>query len=334
MKGLKVAITAAVIGSLISTASAQEKVVSEFYYDGSDKFIEQFNNTLLTQAKNLGLKVEQYDGKKNASLQLEQIEKTSGQNSPMLINMVDSHFAYDVVMKARQNNRRIVFFNRKPDAQAVADYPQAWYVGSVPQDSGRMQGELVRNYIQRHSDWDRNGNGKLDVLVIKGEANHDDTEMRTQAALFELNKSGISFKVVDSMYANWSADQAYTAMKSAIKKYGMSGIDVVISNNDAMALGVLKALNEYDFNLAGITDRENFVPVFGVDALPEAVKAVQEGRLAGTVCNDYNTMARVALILASEETTDPIELSKKVGFMIHDGFVNIPYKKLSVAVSE
>lgn len=64
---------------------------------------------------------------------------------------------------------------------------------------------------------------------------------------------------------------------------------MVIANNDAMAMGAVEALKAHN---------KSSIPVFGVDALPEALALVKSGALAGTVLNDANNRAKATFDLA------------------------------------
>nr|VXZ82381.1 D-galactose/ D-glucose-binding protein [Klebsiella pneumoniae] len=66
-------------------------------------------------------------------------------------------------------------------------------------------------------------------------------------------------------------------------------IEVVIANNDAMAMGAVEALKAHN---------KSSIPVFGVDALPEALALVKSGAMAGTVLNDANNRAKATFELA------------------------------------
>ncbi|NOW06708.1 substrate-binding domain-containing protein [Clostridium beijerinckii] len=46
-----------------------------------------------------------------------------------------------------------------------------------------------------------------------------------------------------------------------------TAIEVIISNNDAMAIGAIEALQKYGYNKE---DKSNYVSVVGIDVLPEA----------------------------------------------------------------
>lgn len=66
-------------------------------------------------------------------------------------------------------------------------------------------------------------------------------------------------------------------------------IEVVIANNDAMAMGAVEALKAHN---------KTSIPVFGVDALPEALALVKSGAMAGTVLNDADNQAKATFELA------------------------------------
>jgi ABC-type sugar transport system substrate-binding protein len=64
----------------------------------------------------------------------------------------------------------------------------------------------------------------------------------------------------------------------------------VIAQNDEMALGALKAIES-----AG---KQNQIAVIGIDAIPDALKAVTDGKLVGTVFQDARGQGSLAVDLA------------------------------------
>ena len=64
-------------------------------------------------------------------------------------------------------------------------------------------------------------------------------------------------------------------------------IELVIANNDGMALGAITALQEKGYNKEGA----HVVPVFGVDAIDDAKVKISEGSMAGTIMQDADGMA-------------------------------------------
>ena len=67
-------------------------------------------------------------------------------------------------------------------------------------------------------------------------------------------------------------------------------IDAVIAQNDEMALGALKAIEA-----AG---KQNQIAVIGIDAIPDALKAVADGKMVGTVFQDARGQGALAVDLA------------------------------------
>ena len=65
-------------------------------------------------------------------------------------------------------------------------------------------------------------------------------------------------------------------------------IEVVITNNDGMALGAIESLKGAGKKL----------PVFGVDALAEAIAKIESGEMMGTVLNDAKNQAKATFELA------------------------------------
>ena len=76
-------------------------------------------------------------------------------------------------------------------------------------------------------------------------------------------------------------------MKALLSQLG-NKIEVVISNNDSMAIGAIEALQEQGYNNG---DKTKIIPVVGVDAIPEAQKLIKEGIMTGSVLQDPSAMA-------------------------------------------
>lgn len=83
--------------------------------------------------------------------------------------------------------------------------------------------------------------------------------------------------------STWNANAATEAMGNWATKFA-DKIDMVVSNNDGMAMGCLQASN-YP---AG-------VPIFGYDANADAVDAIGKGQLTGTVSQNVDAQATATL---------------------------------------
>jgi len=67
-------------------------------------------------------------------------------------------------------------------------------------------------------------------------------------------------------------------------------INAVIAQNDEMALGAYKAVEA-----AGLQDD---IFIIGIDAIPDALRAVEEGKLCATVFQDAKEQGSLALKVA------------------------------------
>ena len=109
---------------------------------------------------------------------------------------------------------------------------------------------------------------------------------------------------------------------SAYSEPSKNMVELIIANNDEMALGAISALNEAGYNKTG----GKIIPVFGIDATDAARAKIDDGFMAGTVKQDGEGMAdaisRIAMNFMNEKSMlDGIDES-----VIVDGWrINIPY---------
>ena len=94
---------------------------------------------------------------------------------------------------------------------------------------------------------------------------------------------------------------------------------MVISNNDAMALGALDAMSASQWS-------DIHIEVVGMDGIEEALLAVKDGRMMGTVMNDAQgqaeVIAKIAYKLGRRETPENIQ-------DMNDRVVRVPHDKIS-----
>lgn len=57
-------------------------------------------------------------------------------------------------------------------------------------------------------------------------------------------------------------------------------IEAIISNNDAMAIGTIEALQKYGYNTG---DMSKYITVVGVDGLAESIDLIDKGLMTGTI---------------------------------------------------
>lgn len=223
----------------------------------------------------------------------------------------------ETVATVLNKDKPLVFFNRQPSDPITGDIDmssmnwndQTYYVGFDAAGGGAVQGQLIVDFLSAaDASLDRNNDGIIGYVLCIGDVGHNDSKARTEGirkALGTWNgtpdpgdvKEG-STTVGGKMYrvvelegkamtgtdgSTWNANAATEAMGGWATKFGTQ-IDLVISNNDGMAMGCLQASNFP----AG-------VPIFGYDANADAIEAIGAGKLTGTVSQNVDAQATATL---------------------------------------
>ncbi len=256
------------------------------------------------------------DSQNSQSMQNDQIDILLARGVKALaINLVDPAAAPVIIRKAKEDNVPIVFFNKEPSGKALASYDKAYYVGTVSKESGIIQGELIAKHWAQNPAWDLNGDGVIQFVLLKGEPGHPDAEDRTTYVISTLNDMGYKTEQLHLDTAMWDTGMAKDKMDAWIAGPNGEKIEVVISNNDGMAMGAVESLQ---------ANGKSHIPVYGVDALNEALAMIKSGEMAGTVLNDAPNQAR-----ATYELTRNLALGKAAGegteWNIVDNVVRVPY---------
>ncbi len=304
--------------------------IHSFYYDYSDGFIKRFDSSLKSYAKTREVEIESVDAKDNPNLQLNQIYNTVSTKDPLLINLSDIRYAGETLFHVKNYHNRVIFFNRMPPDNILKSYSDAWFVGTNSNAAGKYQFDMIKDYIDLNKDVDRNHNGVLDIIILQGEKDNIDSEGRTEIILQKLEENKIKYNVISKNYDNWNFRTAGVDVKKQAEKVGLKNVDMIISNNDVMALGAIEYLNSVGYNLGGKSDKaQAFIPVFGVDGLPRAINAIRENKMSGTVFADFSALAKVVVDLATDDSKDEEYLTQKLWFKVSNRKVMIPFLKFA-----
>lgn len=316
-----------------------------FYYTYSDTYISTVRTAMDKALRDSGIPYQSYDSAGDQANQTNQIDTALSMGATMLaVNLVTTgsrDAAQTIVEKARAKDVPLIFFNRSVDEDIIESYDKCVFVGTDFEMAGHIQGELIGNYLVNNYDAvDLNRDGKISYILFKGENGNAEAEARTKYSVLDANrileaagKPSLSF--YDSRNTNgylvdqgglWSSEAATNYMNTALSAYSTASgnmIELVIANNDEMALGAISALQSAGYNTTGGT----VIPVFGIDASGAAVSAIENGVMTGTVKQDGEAMARaiakIALNFADEdaEVFDGIDSA----MIVSDSRVNIPY---------
>ena len=282
-----------------STNPAPTLRIGVALYQQEDTFIDTVGRELQRvalekeQEQNVKLNLYLTDGKESQTAQNEQVDRFLERGYDVIcVNIVDRTAAAVIIDKAQAAGVPVIFFNREPVEEDLRRWKHAYYVGLPAGDAGILQGELVLDAWQTHSDaLDRSGDGVIQYVMLEGEPGHQDALLRTEYCISTLEKAGVAAEKLASGAANWQRGQANIKMRQWLRDFG-ENIEVVFANNDDMALGAIDACEE-----AGL-DKNTMPFIVGVDATPPALEALREGTLKGTVRNDASGLAQSILDLA------------------------------------
>lgn len=305
---------------------AEERVhIGVTYYNRSDTFLnellEQFKQDVREQESDtLHTAVTVTDAGGSQKTQNDQVKELIDAGCNVLcVNLVDRSAPSEIIDLAREKGISVIFFNREPVAEDMMQQDGLYYVGADARESGVMQGEIAAEWIKENQWIDHNKDGKIQYVVLEGEPGHQDAIIRTENAVDTLRSEGIELEKLSYQMANWNRAQAQNRMEQMISQY-QNQIELVLANNDDMALGAMDAYKKRNYTEAAL-------PVFfGIDGTKEGLQAVRDGAMAGTVYNDKEgqaeAMAGLAVALASGEGLEKIKFE-------NEKYIYLPYTRVT-----
>lgn len=272
-------------------------------YRGDDTFISNVRQALEEQAKlyeqetqiKVVLNIE--DAKESQNTQNGQVERMLSLGYDALcVNIVDRSTASTMIDDAIRADVPIVFFNREPVEEDLNLWEKLYYVGADAKESAVLQGEIiVDRYKEDPLSIDRNGDGKVDYVLLEGETSHQDSLIRTEWSIQTLKDGGVPLEKLTGGIANWERSQASALTEQWLEQFP-GQIELIISNNDDMALGAIDAIER-----SGTMDKINVV---GIDGTPQGVQALEKGMLLGTVQSDRTEYANAIFTIAAALALD------------------------------
>ncbi|UFJ41809.1 ribose ABC transporter substrate-binding protein RbsB [Brevibacillus humidisoli] len=206
----------------------------------------------------------------------------------ILINPTDGAAIVTAVESANQANIPVITVDRSAEGGKVVAH-----IASDNVKGGLLAGEYILQSL------DKKGN------LVELEGIPGTSAARDRGEGFHSAVDGHEgVKVVAKQPADFDRAKGLSVMENILQ--ANQDIQAVFAHNDEMALGAVQALEA-----AGLTD----VMVVGFDATEDAVKAVNEGKMAATVAQKPDligeTAVETAIKVAKGETVDefiPVEL--------------------------
>lgn len=210
----------------------------------------------------------------------------------LIVVPVDTSAMAPITEAAQTANIPLVYVNRNPFAGQEEEMPEGvYYVGSEEITAGIMQMEFVGEQLA--------GEGKIAVLM--GILGNEGAVKRTEGVEETLAKDFPEMEVLNKESAEWQRDQALGIAENWLSTYG-DELKGIIANNDEMALGAVQAAKN--------SNRSDLI-IMGIDAITDAIEAIEAGELAGTIFQDAvgqggGSAEILGRLLNDENTDEPV----------------------------
>jgi len=238
----------------------------------NDTFMISIKDSMVKYASELDGKVELtfVDSKEDTAKQLGQVENFLVQQMDAIIIIpVNTDATKPITDRILKSNAKLVYVNRKPDYLPDA----AYYVGS----DSLVFGEEQAKYVNKIT----NGGN---IGILEGELTDEAAMFRTKGAE-DYFADKPEYNVIRKQTGKWSRVLGL----SIVENWVSSGdkLDIIISNNDEMAIGASQALKA--------VGRLKDTIIVGVDATADGLAAIEQGDLSATVFQDGAGQARGAI---------------------------------------
>ncbi|HHU02529.1 MAG TPA: substrate-binding domain-containing protein [Christensenellaceae bacterium] len=338
--------------SLIGTVSAEGEVYV-FWYTFADVYLTSVREALNEAFEAKDIKFIDNDANATQATQSDQINTAiSAGPAGLVVNQAESGaagIAQNILDVAKAADLPIVFFNRAistDDNEAkeiVLSYDKAAFVGTNFEQAGKMQGDLIGDYVLENYDkLDLNGDGVISYVMFKGDEANMEAISRTKygvenanAKLVAAGKPELKFyddanedKYLVDQAGTWSNTASFEYMSTILAQYNAANnnmVELVIANNDDMAFGAVNALTNAGYNTGN--EGDPVIPVFGVDATATAQELIANGRMVGTIKQDAVGMADAVATLIKNmiDGKDKFEDLNENYVQVEGWRVDIPY---------
>lgn len=293
------------------TAAADDlPILGAGIYSSTDNF-NTYIGKAITNACEGVFEVNVDDGQLDQSTQLNQIDTALAKGAAAIaVSVVDTTAASTIIQKCRDAcDVPVIFFNKEiTDKEVVDSYENLYQVTSTGGDYGAaIEAEVIINYWNEHSEMDKNGDGKLQIINLMGDPGHTASQPRSDYVKSTIEDAGIELEILEEDTGMWDTTKAKEKMDAWISKYG-DEIECIVCANDAMALGALTSIQAAGFNTEGM-DSEQYIPIVGIDALPEVLEKIENGEMIGSVLQDAATQGKVIVAIADNlnQGKDPLD---------------------------
>lgn len=248
------------------------KQTSTEYYTEFEKYIKKSIETEFgaDNVEFLGW----FDSDSDIEKQLDQVRTLVTMDADFILCCaINPGITADLLACVEGTDTHLIFTNMQPDHDYLKNngYKNiTTFIGSDETHGGNLQGEAAAEELKARGFVP--GTDVINVVILMGDLGNPNVTMRTDGAKEALEASGFEINYVAEQSGNFDRTQGLD-ITTQLLGTGQQ-IDVIIANNDDMALGAIEALKA--------VGKEKDVVVCGLDGTINAYYAIKEGTLLMT----------------------------------------------------
>ncbi len=260
----------------------------------NNPFFVDMKNGLEEKAAELGYEVLMVDAQDDAAKQLSSIEDLIMKGIDVLVvNPVDGDAVVTAIESANQADIPVITVDRGANGGQITSH-----ISSDNVAGGKMAADFIAKELNETAK-------VVELEGIPGTSAARDRGKGFNQGVAEYD----NIEVIASQPADFNRAKGMTVMENILQSH--QEIDAVFAHNDGMALGAMEAITG-----AG---REDEIMIVGFDAIDDAVKAVQDGKLAATIAQQPDLIGKMAV-----ETAEKIVNDNDV-----DEYIKVPLKLIT-----
>ena len=267
-----------------------KKVIGVSMLSLQSEFVVNVKDAMEDAAEEQGVRLIVNDAQREAVRQVQQIESFISQGvDAIILNPAEMEASSPAVRKAQEAGIPIINVNSE-----TAVEPDG-FVGSRDEESAEIALEHIADLLK----------GKGSIVVMHGYMGQA-AQLKRAAATKTVLAKYPDMTILAEQTAEWDRAKAMSLMENWIQSYG-DKINAVFAQNDEMGMGALQALEQ-----AGLKEK---VVVVSIDAIADALQAVQAGRLDATVYQDAKAQGQQAVQMAVNFINQPNSIAEKNVFI-------------------
>jgi ABC-type sugar transport system substrate-binding protein len=247
------------------------------------------------EAKKQNVKIVQADAQGDVNKQTNDVQDLIGQAvDGILLLPVDSGVATRMVDDIKEAGIPVIAVaSQVGESKDIEDvYPNLNALATQSEvGAGAKAGEIAVDALP--------DGGK--IAVVEGAAGFAEVRLRLEGFEQVLNDAEADYQIVASQPGDWLPEESRAACENMLS--ANPDIDLFYAESDDMAIGCIEAVGKE-------------AEVIGIGGAKQAMEAIEDGRLLGTVCYKPNDLGHIAMKAMYEQLTGERKLQQE--FITYD----------------